>query len=117
MRRICELRIIDKFTLLRFQVHHNQPVWHPEKLAPPVYFQALVGCLKPTNDPETLSFTMLSLFALITLLTTLYHCLYYLDCFTLLKEQHVWSIGHTYILFGKARALIRYCCIIKNIVV
>ena len=24
-------------------------------MAPPVCFQALVGCLKPTTDPETLS--------------------------------------------------------------
>ena len=30
-------------------------LWYPEKLAPPVCFQALVGCLKPTTDPETLS--------------------------------------------------------------
>ena len=30
-------------------------LWHPEKFAPPVCFQALVGCLKPTTDLETLS--------------------------------------------------------------
>ena len=30
-------------------------LWYPEKLAPPVCFQALVGCLKPTTDPETFS--------------------------------------------------------------
>ena len=30
-------------------------LWYPEKFAPPVCFQALVGCLKPTTDPETLS--------------------------------------------------------------
>ena len=30
-------------------------LWHPENVAPPVWFQALVGCLKPTTDPETLS--------------------------------------------------------------
>ena len=28
---------------------------HPENVALPVCFQALVGCLKPTTDPETLS--------------------------------------------------------------
>ena len=30
-------------------------LWYPEKLAPPVSFYALVGCLKPTTDLETLS--------------------------------------------------------------
>ena len=25
-------------------------LWHPENAAPPVCFQALVGCLKPTTD-------------------------------------------------------------------
>ena len=29
--------------------------WHPQKLTPPICFQALVGCLRPTTYSETLS--------------------------------------------------------------
>ena len=44
-----ETAINDKFTLLSFQVA-TITQWHPEKLLPPVRFQALVGCLRLTTN-------------------------------------------------------------------
>ena len=62
-------------------------LWYPEKLAPPVCFQALEVCLKLTTDPETLSKDHKGVFWSKIGSTNEYECVHTAD-FTPYKSKH-----------------------------